>query len=180
MCTDHVFILFKHVVAEPLDAVDHGHGGCCVDHRRRSDWEASAFRFRLVGTIDEEAPLMMSVVMRNIFEVREVHNGNGQAVEFKVRPRNSDSCGRCCRMVVGLVKSGNGKPVVKFVFEDCIRQKISADANVATFMFDWRVSICWSGERRDVWEWCSAEAMVVLCIFRNRVRLDLFFWRDGW
>ena len=70
-----MFIRFKHVVAEPLDAVDHGRGGCCVDHRRRSDWETSAFRFRLVGTIDEEAQ-MMSVVMGNIFEVREAHNGN--------------------------------------------------------------------------------------------------------
>ena len=34
MCTDHVFTRFKHVVAEPLDVVDHGRGGSCVDHRR--------------------------------------------------------------------------------------------------------------------------------------------------
>ena len=44
----------------------------------------------------------------------------------------------CCAMVVSIVKSGKGKPVVK-VFEEYISQEISADANVAACMVDWRV-----------------------------------------
>ena len=57
---------------------------------------------------------------------------------FGRRPGNGDSCGRCCGMVVSVVE-GKGKPVVKFVLEDCVRQEMSADANVATFTVDWRV-----------------------------------------
>ena len=43
-------------------------------------------------------------------------------------------------MVVSVVE-GKGKPVVKFVLEDCVRQEMSANANVATFMVDWRFSV---------------------------------------
>ena len=80
-------------------------------------------------------------------------------------------------MVVGLVKSGNGKPIVKFVFEDCIRQEISADANVATFMVDWRVSICWIGEAGCLGVvLCGSDGCAVCVFVQQSCALKFILW----